>query len=410
MSITIDRLKEIVGEAVEEKVSAKVKAEIKPYQDRAFELINQTKNNKLLEAFADSDDVPVKGRIGAKFQQIFGSGEQLSDGGFSSLDDVLNTINKGYDNRLKTLIAGEGAGSGFLIPEIYRMELYNLALEESIVKKRAKVYNLKVGNSMKIPAFADINRNTDGVAGVTASYTPEITDATQDDPEFRMISMAINKLSVFTKTSSEILEDSGIPLSETVAYVLSSAISDEEDWQYINGTGAGSPLGVLNSPCTITVAEEDGQSLNEIAYQNVYKIFGQFMPQSYKKGIWLCSVSLIPTMLALSQPIGVSGEKIRIMKEGKPGQFSLLGMPLLFTDKVPAQNSAGAIGLYDFSKYGILQKDDYRLQKSEHAEFRAGIVQWKGEIRHDGQPLLNSTLTLRDSTEVSCFVILGAVT
>ncbi|MBA7591000.1 hypothetical protein ES708_33145 [subsurface metagenome] len=263
---------------------------------------------------------------------------------------------------------------------------------------------------MKIPAFADINRETDGVAGVVATYTPETVNATEDDPVFRMISMAINKLSVFTKTSSELLEDSGIPLSETVAYVLSSAISDEEDWQYINGTGAGSPLGVLNSPCTITVAEEGGQSPGEIAYQNVYKIFGQFMPQSYKNGIWLCSVSLIPTMLALSQPIGTAGERIKIMKEGKPGEFSLLGMPLLFTDKVPAQNSAGAIGLYDFSKYGILQKDDYRLMKSEHAEFRAGVVQWKGEIRHDGQPLLNSTLTLRDSTEVSCFVILGAVT
>jgi len=52
-----------------------------------------------------------------------------------------------------------------------------------------------------------------------------------------MISMAVNKLSVFTKSSSELLEDSGIPLSETIAYVLSSAISYEEDWQYINGTG-----------------------------------------------------------------------------------------------------------------------------------------------------------------------------
>ncbi|MBA7563763.1 phage major capsid protein [Candidatus Atribacteria bacterium 1244-E10-H5-B2] len=409
MSITIDRLREIIGEVAGKEISDRVKTEVKPYQDRAFELLNQTKSNKLLEAFA-ADDKPVKGRIGAKYKQLFGGGEQLSNGGFSSLDDVLNTIAKGYDSRLKTLIVGEGSGAGFLVPEIYRQFLYDLALEESIVKKRALVYKLKVGNSMKIPAYADTNRATDGIAGVIATYTPEIVDAKQDEPVFRMISMAVNKLSCFTKTSSELLEDSGIPLSETVAFVLASATSYEEDWQYLNGTGAGSPLGVLNSPCLITIAEEGGQSPGEIAYQNVYKIFGQFMPSSYKKGIWLCSVSLIPTMLALSQPIGTSGEKIRIMKEGKPGEFSLLGMPLIFTDKVPAQDSAGALGLYDFSKYGILQKDDYRLQKSEHAEFRAGIVQWKSEIRHDGQPLLSSTLTLRDSTEVSPFVILGAVT
>jgi len=404
MSITVDRLKEIIGETVEKKVLA----EVKPYQDAMFEKLNQPVKNKMFGTFADAD-IPVKGRIGAKYKQLFGK-ENLSDGGFSSLDEVLNTIAKGYDNRLKSLIVGEGAGAGFLVPEIYRQQLFDMALEESIVKKRALVYSLKAGNSMKIPAYADVNRSTSGIAGVIATYTPETVDATQDDPEFRMISMAINKLSVFTKSSSELLEDSGIPLSETIAYVLSSAISYEEDWQYLNGTGAGSPQGVLNSPCLITIAEEDGQGVGELAYQNIYKIFGQFMPQSYKNGIWLCSISTIPSMLTLSQPIGTAGERIKIMKEGKPGQFSLLGLPLYFTDKVPAQNSAGAIGLYDFSKYAILQKSDFRLMKSEHAEFRAGVVQWKGEIRHDGQPILNSTLTLRDETEVSPFVVLGAVT
>ncbi|MBA7515704.1 hypothetical protein ES705_07747 [subsurface metagenome] len=401
-------LKSDLLQLISNTVETKVKEEIKPYQDQAFELLNQPKKNKLFEGLVD-DDKPVKGRIGAKYKQLFGK-EDLSDGGFSSLDDVLNTISKGYDIRLKTLIVGEGAGAGFLIPEIYRQQLFDMALEESIVKKRALVYSLKAGNSMKIPAYADVNRATDGIAGVIATYTPETVDATQDDPEFRMISMAIHKLSVFTKSSSELLEDSGIPLSETIAYVLSSAISYEEDWQYINGTGAGSPQGVLNSPCLITVAEEGGQSPGEIAYQNIYKIFGQFLPSSYKKGIWLVSISLIPSMLALSQPIGTAGERIKIMREGKPGQFSLLGLPLYFTDKVPAQDSAGAIGLYDFSKFAILQKSDFRMAKSEHAEFRAGVVQWKGEIRHDGQPILNSTLTLRDETEVSPFVCLGAVT
>lgn len=404
MSITLDKLKQIIGETVEKKVLD----EVRPYQDAMFEKLNQPARNKLLENLAE-EETPNKSRIGSRYKELFG-GEDYSDGGFSSLDEVLNTISKGYDPRLKTLVASEGAGAGFLIPEIYRQELYNLALEESIVKKRAKIYSLKAGNSMKVPAYADINRETNGISGVKASYTPEITNATQDDPEFRMISMAISKLSVFTKSSSEILEDSGIPLSETIAYVLSSAISDEEDWQYINGTGAGSPLGVLNSNCLITVAEEGGQEAGEIAYQNVYKIFGQFMPQSYKNGLWLVSTSLIPDMLTLSQPIGTAGERIKIMKEGKPGQFSLLGMPLIFTPKVPTQNSAGAIGLYDFSKYAILQKSDFRLMKSEHAEFRAGITQWKGEIRHDGQPIMSDTLTLRDGTEVSPFVVLGSVT
>ena len=392
----------------------------KALENQSIELFKKWANapagpNKLLGNFPDNgesfaDNKVVKGRIGATYKQLFG-GDNFPDNGFDSLDSVLNAINSGYDNRLKTLVTSEGSGAGFLIPEVYRQFLYNLALAQSIVKKRALVYSLKVGNSMKIPAYADTNRASNGIAGVKATYTPEAVNATQDDPVFRMISMAVQKLSVFTKTSSELLEDSGIPLSETIGYVLASVISDEEDYQYINGLGAGRPQGVLHSPALITIAEETGQSAGEINYLNIYKIFAQFMPQSYSKGLWLCSTSLIPVMLTLTQPIGVAGERIRIMvQESKPGEFSLLGMPLIFTDKVPAMNSAGALGLYDFSKYAILQKNDFRLQKSDQAEFQAGIIQWKAEIRHDGQGIMNDTLTLRDNTVVSPFVCLGDVT
>lgn len=423
-SINMSELKELIEEAVAEShAGSKADLEKKMLDlaekairnDSRFKELMKTGPNKMLGMYGEetsfaNGNTPNKGRIGASYKELFG-GENLADEGFKSLDDVLDAINRGHDSRLKTLVTSEGSGAGFLIPDVYRQQLYDLALEESIVKKRALVYSLKAGLNMKVPAYADTNRSTDGIAGVKATYTPEATDATQDDPAFRMIDLKINKLSCFTKTSSELLEDSGIPLSETIAYVFASVISDEEDWQYINGTGAGRPLGVLNSDCLITIAEEDAQSPGELAYQNIYKIFAQFMPQSYKTGIWLASISLIPSLMTLSQPIGLAGERIRIMREGKPGQFTLLGLPLYFTSKVPTQNSAGALGLYDFSKYAILQKSDFRMAKSEHAQFQAGITQWKAEIRHDGQPIMNSTLTTRDSNvEVSPFVVLGAVT
>lgn len=405
-TVLTERVRELINEEIRKALVGQTFENFKNSDE--YKRLNAPVKNKLLGG--TDDNIPNKGRIGPKYKQLFGK-DNLNNEGFDSLDSVLDAINSGFDTRLKTLVTSEGSGAGFLIPEIYRQQLFDLALEQSIVKKRALVYSLKAGNNMKIPAYADTNRASNGIAGVKATYTPETVNATQDDPVFRMIDMKINKLSCFTKTSSELLEDSGIPLSETIAYVLASVISDEEDWQYINGVGAGKPLGVLNSPALITIAEESGQSAGEINYLNIYKIFAQFMPQSYSKGLWLASTSLIPNMMTLSQPIGTAGEKIRIMlQEGKPGQFSLLGMPLEFTDKVPAMNGAGAIGLYDFSKYAILQKNDFRLSKSEHAEFQAGVIQWKAEIRHDGQPILNDTLTLRDSTVVSPFVVLSAVT
>ncbi|GAJ11806.1 unnamed protein product, partial [marine sediment metagenome] len=60
MSISIDRLKEIIGETVEGKIEKKIYTEMKPYTDEFFERLNKPKKNKMFGT-PDEQDKAVFG-------------------------------------------------------------------------------------------------------------------------------------------------------------------------------------------------------------------------------------------------------------------------------------------------------------------------------------------------------------
>ena len=411
MGISISELKNLINTEIGNKLNSFTSDITANVSEQIKKILVQPGINKLAGGWPGDSDSEPKQSVGFKksYKDIFNIKGSLSKGPFTDFDDCLNAIRNKYDSRLKTLVTSEGSGAGFLLPEAFEQALIDSAMEQSIIRSRAKVYSLskEKGNTLRIPAWQDTNHSTAGIRGITPVYKAENTELSETDPIFREVELKLNKLTAFTKTSAELLEDSGIPISSVVGPALIEAISFKEDDRYFNGGGAGQPLGVLNSPCLITVDPEVGQASTEIVYENIVNIFAKLLPGCYKNACWCASISLIPTMMQLNQKIGVSGERIPILKE-IGGQFTLLGIPLFFTEKLPLIGTAGAIGLYDFSFYGILMKQGVNLQASDQAEFSKDLTQWKATFRHDGQGLLNKPVTLLDGVSTaSCFVVLG---
>jgi len=244
---------------------------------------------------------------------------------------------------------------------------------------------------------------------VQAKWTPEKAQKDETDYKLRMIEMKVNKLVCYTKSSDELVEESGIPLNDVVGLAFKKSIGFYSDLAYLQGTGAGQPLGILNSPALLTQAAESGQTASTINYDNIVGIFGQLNPASFKNAVWVASISCLPQMMKLSIEVGLAGEHVRILQENN-GKFYLLGKEILFTEKVPALGSAGCLGLYDFSAYGILLKEGIRLESSIHEGFRNDLTSWRMILNADGQPTLANPLTCLDGiTVVSPFVQLGAV-
>ena len=81
---------------------------------------------------------------------------------------------------------------------------------------------------------------------------------TESKPKFRKIELSLKKLIGLCYATDELLEDAAA-LESVIRAGFSSEFGFLLDDAIINGTGAGQPLGILNSGCLVSVAAETGQ-------------------------------------------------------------------------------------------------------------------------------------------------------
>ena len=138
---------------------------------------------------------------------------------------------------------------------------------------------------------------------------------------------------------------------------MSSTFSNGLSWYldraFLKGDGAGKPLGVLNSPCLISQAKEDGQTAATICYENLAKMLSRLHSACFPRSVWVAHPTTIPQLLALGIAVGDGGSAVPVMKESS-GKFSKLTRPVIFSEKMETLGSEGDIMLADFSQYSTV--------------------------------------------------------
>lgn len=287
-----------------------------------------------------------------------------------------------------------GAG-GFLVPEIMRAELLQLALEESIVRSRATVIPMSTLR-VPIPTVDDTSHVSSLFGGVTFYWTEEGGQLAESTAKFGKVTLDAKKLTGFFKVPAELLEDapafagwfdSRIPLG----------LAWSEDVAFMTETGAGTPLGFINSPASVQVAKESGQASGTIQWENIVKMYARMLPSSVKNSVWIAAIDTFPELATMALSVGTGGGPVWIGGWSQPGSeippMTILGRPVIFTEKVPALGTTGDIGLYDLSYYLIGDRQQVRVDASEHFLFQNNQVAYRIIERVDGRPWLQSPLT-----------------
>jgi HK97 family phage major capsid protein len=342
------------------------------------------------------------------FKGCFGK-EHLSNDGFKSQSEFLQVVSSGkYDQRLKSLIEGDGGSGGYVVPEEYAATFLDVALESEVVRPRATVYPMKF-NSLKIPGFVIGNHATNLYGGVTSEWIGESETMTEHPPQFRSINLVTKKLACYAVASNELIEDGQqANFDSYLSQSLINGISFGMDYAFLQGNGAGMPLGILKSPCLITQAIETGQTADTLLWENLINMMACMHPNCFPKSVWIASLSIIPQLLTMSLPVGTGGSFIPAMSETN-GQFKVLTRPVIFTEKLPKLGDKGDIILADLSQYCIGLRKEIRLEKSIHVHFQTDEQDYRCLLRVDGQPSWDSTMTLNDGTSVvSPFITLAA--
>lgn len=356
------------------------------------------------------------GSIGATMAQLFPEAPRSADG-FKSLGEYLTTMHSGLnDPRIMAAAgsAGEGIGEdgGFLVPQEFAFDLMDASLENEIVRPRARVVPMK-HSTKKVAGFNTQNHTDGSVGGFTAGFIEEGQQMTLQKGLLRTIELKAKKMYILAPASSEILADSD-DFERSLQGVLIDAIGQTSDYYYLNGTGAGQPRGVLNDPALITVAKVTGQTADTIVWQNLKDMFNRLHPASVNNAVWVANANTREQLLSLVQPIenvagteNVGGSWIPAMRQVNDG-WSILGIEVLFTEKIPILGDAGDLILVDFSKYIVGMRKEMTLDKSGHLRFDYDETTYRSILRVDGQGSWSEAVTPRNGSTLSWCVNLAA--
>ena len=259
----------------------------------------------------------------------------------------------------------------------------------------------------KIAGF-DASTNTSGTlfGGIESQWLAEEGTASVTNPDVRQITLKAKKLALLCTTSNELLAD-GMNISGQLNEGLSTANSWFLDYAFLRGTGAGQPLGVLNDPALVSVAEESEQDSDSIVYENLTKMLARLHPGCFQNAVWIANPTCIPELLQMSYTVGVAGSHVKVLDQ-LPDGWRMLTRPVLFTEKLPTLGDKGDIMLVDFSQYAIGLRKEITIEKSGHVYFTSDKTAWRAITRIDGQGRWDGPFTPANGDTQSWCVCLDA--
>lgn len=342
---------------------------------------------------------------------------------FGSFGEQLQAIFRHYaskgtntDSRLVRAPTGAGevdpTGGGFLVQIDFGASIFMLAHDMGEILSRVNKIPISANaNGLKIPGVDESSRATGSRwGGVSSSWAAEGTAGTESRPKFRMVEFDLKKLISKMTMTDELLQD-----QTALTAIASQAFSEEvmfmtED-AIVEGTGAGQPLGYLNSPALISIAKENGQAAATVVKENIDKMWQGCWGRSRKNAVWLINQDVESQLSALNGAVGTGGELVFM----PPGGISaapyatLKGRPILPVEYASQLGAVGDISLVDLSQYTIVDKNGVQMATSMHVAFDTDEMRFRITYRVDGKPMWHKPLTpFKGSTTRSPFVALSA--
>jgi HK97 family phage major capsid protein len=289
----------------------------------------------------------------------------------------------------------DGGSGGFLIPEVMRSELLQLALERSAVRSRATVIPMST-LSVPVPTVDDTSHVSSVLGGIQFYWAEEASSLVESTATFGRVTLTAKKLAGFFKVPNELLNDAPA-FSAFFDTRVPEGLAWFEDNSFMNEDGVGAPLGFISCPASIACSAVSGQATKTILWENIVQMYSQLLPTSHGSAVWIASHDAFPQLATMALSVGTGGGPVWIGGYAQPGSalppLNILGAPVIFTEKVGPLGTTGDINLVDLSYYLIGDRQQVEVSASEHAFFQNDQTAYKLIERVDGRPWVQSPLT-----------------
>lgn len=287
------------------------------------------------------------------------------------------------------------ADGGFLIPEVLRSEILQIALESAVVRPRAQVIPM---NSLRVPIpMIDVTSNVSSVfGGIVCYWTEEAAQLTESQASFGRVVLDAKKLTGYAEVPNELLADAPA-FSSFFDTIFPRAIAWYEDVAFMTGTGVGEPLGFVNCPASVQVSTQTGQATKTIVWENVVGMYARMLPTALANAVWICSIDTFPELATMALSVGTGGGPVWMGNYTNPGAatppVTILGRPVYFTEKTPPLGTTGDISFVDLSYYLIGDRQMMQSASSEQYRFQNDKTAFRVIERLDGRPWIQSAIT-----------------
>lgn len=332
-------------------------------------------------------------------------------GGFKSNGEFLMAVRRAaggdIDSRFQNATAFEknGEDGGFLVPE----EMSNTIVKklESSESLMASTNSLKVsGNTLTLK----LDESQPWNQGVQAYWLGEGQSLTATKPKFTEASWRLHKVGAMVQATDELLDDA-VALESYIKSAAPAAIMYKVNSAIISGDGVAKPLGILNSPFTVTVSKESMQTADTIVAANVIKMYNRMIPTALGGAVWFVNQACMDQLLTMVDPNGnyiylAPGSQMNNSPYGM-----LLGRPVIpMLSGIPALGDTGDIVFANLSYYYMITKaSGIKSATSIHLYFDKEITAFRFTLRVDGKcPFASPVTTEFGSYQVSAFVKLEA--
>ena len=278
---------------------------------------------------------------------------------------------------------------GYLVPEEFQAEIVRYVDEATVVRPRARVFNM-TRDSLTLPTLV---QSSSVFGGVVMRAVAESGEGTDDIPVFGRITLEAKKIMGLVPMSNELLDDSAVNLANFLVILLGEATADYEDARFLTGTGINEPLGIA-ATSGLNIVSRDTSS--RILYSDIISMWQNTLSTFDKNAVWITNKAGMAQLLTIDKD-STSGLLLFLpsLRDGIPA--TLLGKPILVTERVNSLGTAGDFLYGDLSHYFIGDRGGIQVDSSMHERFRFDETLLRMIKRVDGQlSIAKAFTTLRE--------------
>lgn len=304
------------------------------------------------------------------------------------------------------------AEGGFLIAPEFAPGVWQRTYDASTLASRCFDQPMTASNRLVVNAVDEDSR-ADGSrwGGVSSFWLGESAPYTSSQPKFRQMEFIAKKLIALTYASEEQLVD-GPAFAAYVDKVVPLELAFRTDDAIYNGTGAGMPLGIMNSGGLLTVPKASGDTGAVVSNTDIFEMWKRMWAPSRRTSAWFVNQDVEDQLWNLTRGSGTAVELLYTAPGGRGnnGQYgTMMGRPVIPVEYAATLGTPGDIVLADLSQYYLARRSGVQMDTSIHVQFLTDQQAFRWKLRLDGQPAWKKPLTPKNGTNtLSPFIALAA--